>query len=70
MTRKLIIHIETDEISDADALWRVLCVARGGRISESRGRKHYCWLSTFNTEGTKTVSATKRTDTTDTFYVR
>lgn len=73
MTRKIIIHIESDEISDPDALHLVYAVAAKGRISTTASRKHYCHVSTFqipDTDDKITVFATKRTDTTDTFYVK
>ncbi len=68
--RKIIIHIEDDSFSDLTAVRMVERVIQGGRISTTAGREHYCHVTTFGPAGAQYVHATKRTDSTDTFYIR
>lgn len=44
-SRKLIIRIQDDSVSDMEAIWMVLMVVKGGRVSETAKRRHYCHLS-------------------------
>lgn len=68
MKRRIIINIENDLIDDERAVKMVRSIIAEGRISTSSGRKHYCSATTFMGGGT--AFATKRTDTTDTFYIQ
>jgi len=66
---KTIIIRYDEKITAAQAMDRALLVVDGGLVSESAGRKHYCWLTRF-TDGT-TVSTTRkrRDDSADSFVI-
>ena len=65
--RKIIIHIESDDISDEEAIRKVAKVIAGGRVSIANRWMQYCfittWLDTF------VYALPKRTGLTDTFKV-
>ena len=65
--RKIIIHIESDEIDDMEAVRKVLSVIAGGRISKTKKWMQYCFLSTW--PDTYVYAVTKRTELIDTFKV-
>ena len=65
--RKIIIHIESDEISDEEAVSKVAKVIKGGRISTARNWLQYCFLTTWL--DTYVYAAPKHTGLTDTFKV-
>lgn len=45
--RKIIINIESDDISDQEAVMLVNSVISQGRVSHSRGKAIYCFLTEF-----------------------
>ena len=58
---KIIVTIE-DGINPATALSAVQSVIEGGKISEdTKGRKFYCWGTTFYLNGDKLVVSTNHT---------
>ncbi len=67
MKRRIIINIDHDGLTDEQAVALVGQVIDGGRVSESRGFKHYCHIST--TKGGTAIHAYKRSSTTDAFNI-
>lgn len=65
--RKIIIHIESDDISDEDAVRKVANVIAGGRISKTKNFMQYCFITTWL--DTYVYAAPKHTGLTDTFKV-
>lgn|GEM_PF-2132378 len=65
--RKIIIHIESDEISDEEAVRKVANVIAGGRISKTKQWLQYCFMTTWL--DTYVYAAPKHTGLTDTFKV-
>lgn len=58
---KIIISIE-DDIKTATAINAVKIVVADGKVSEdTKGRKYYCWATTFNTDEGKIIVFTKQT---------
>lgn len=70
MSRRIIINIQDDAVSDESALAMVQSVVAMGKLSETARRKHYCHITTFGPDGKRLVHATKRTDSTDTFTIQ
>ena len=64
---KLIIHVE-DGIDELKALSFVYEVVKGGKISETNGRKHYCHATVWHKSG-HVVSVLNRKEDLNTFYV-
>lgn len=64
--RRIIINIERG-CSDLAVIEKVKAIMQLGRISTTAAREHYCGVSSFKDGAT--VAATKRNDSTDTFYV-
>lgn len=65
---KIIIEVQ-GKISPTDALQYVKLVMERGKISDSRGIKHYCWASRYN-DGTVVATRTKRNkNSADSFVV-
>ena len=72
--KKRIIHY-SDEIEEAKALRCVLEVVGLGRISEARGFKQFCFITTIGDRGDwgkriKVIACEKRKKDTDTFKIR
>lgn len=68
MKRKAIIE-HADDVSLEQALHAVMRVVAKGRISEARGIKHFCWVTTFGS-GLVVNTRDKKTDgSADSFYV-
>lgn len=65
--RKIIIHIESDEIDDMEAVRKVLSVIAGGRTSKTKKWMQYCFLTTWL--DTYVYAAPKHTGLVDTFKV-
>lgn len=72
MKRKLIIHIEDDNITEIEALIMIAKVVEMGRVSLARGRKQFCFVAAFDYDGKKieVVALEKNNQPTDTFKVR
>ena len=69
MSRRIIITYEGGDPELLTALYRVATVVSDGRVSESRGRKQFCFYSKF-ADGTLVAAMDLRTDTSaDTFRV-
>lgn len=66
MKRRININIDADNLTDAEAVSLVLQVIQKGRISNSKHWKQYCWMSTSDSAN---ISASKRSDLSDTFHV-
>lgn len=59
-----------DGISDELALDLVSLVVRNGKVSEdSKGKKYYCWITTFNVNGEEIVVYTRENRKNDCFVV-
>lgn len=59
-----------DGISDELALDLVSMVVRNGKVSEdSKGKKYYCWITTFNVNGEEIVVYTRENRKNDCFVV-
>lgn len=67
MKRRIIINIDSDEMTDANAVALVARIIEKGRVSESRGFKHYCYIST-TAQGSH-IQAMKRSSMSDTFNI-
>lgn len=65
--KKVIIHYDGD-MKLYDVFKKVLKVISMGRISKARGRKQFCFVTTFH-DGLIVYAMEKRNDTTDTFAV-
>ncbi len=63
------IIINCHGVKAADALQKVKLVIEGGRVSNARKIKHYCWATTFNDKTTVEVRQKKTKDSPDSFIV-
>jgi len=66
-SRKIIIHIESDEISDEEAVRKVANVIKGGRISKTKKWLQYCFITTWL--DSYVYALPKHTELTDSFKV-
>ncbi|NBN88686.1 MAG: hypothetical protein EBV32_06325, partial [Proteobacteria bacterium] len=66
-SRKIIIHIESDEISDEEAVRKVANAISAGRISTANKFKQYCHLTTWL--DSYVYALPKHTELTDSFKV-
>lgn len=58
---KIIVTIE-DDIAPATAMQAVLSVIYEGKVSQdTKGRKYYCWATTFQEDNGKIIVFTKQT---------
>lgn len=69
MRRRIIINIDSDDITEQEAVRHVLQVIDGGRISSSRGMEQFCFGTTF-VSGIEVFAMDKRRVESDTFLVR
>lgn len=70
MKRRLIINIQDDCVSDAEATFLVEDVILKGRISKTADRNHYCHLTLYGLgQNEIAVSAACRKKGTDTFTI-
>ena len=59
-----------DNISDELALELVSEVVRQGKVSQdNKGKKYYCWITTFNVNGEEIVVYTRENRKNDCFVV-
>tara|TARA_R100001244_G_scaffold125316_1_gene95302 strand:+ start:68 stop:277 length:210 start_codon:yes stop_codon:yes gene_type:complete len=68
MKRRIIITIDSDSITDADAIHRVSQVIDGGKISKHKETLQYCFVTTF-ADNTKVYARDKKNINTDSFVV-
>lgn len=68
MKKRIIINI-SNNISEEEALIKVLDVVCGGRVSENaKGIKHFCWLTDYGNLKVSTKPK-RKASTTDSFEV-
>lgn len=61
--RKIIIKILNRDISEIDAINKVLTVIQEGRVSiGAKDKKHYCWITAFMDGGIVSVTPKYKTD--------
>ena len=68
MKRRIIITIDSDTMTDAEALERVSQVVIGGKISKHKETPQYCFVTTFK-DGTRVYARDKKNVNTDSFVV-
>jgi hypothetical protein len=66
MSRKLIVNITDDEITDEDAFKKVLKVIQMGKISKTALGEQYCFVTAFDSGLTVSVRKNKASES---FYI-
>jgi hypothetical protein len=64
-----LIRIKCEGVGHLEALERVVEVVEYGLVSESSGRRHYCWATTFHDDIVVVVTRKRRENAADSFTV-